>query len=82
MYGEVRSLGFMKNILLFIARMLLYVGGNLMTMVYGWEYIRLISFLLISYWQRRDAIRASAAAIMYNRFGDFGILLVCYAMES
>lgn len=82
MRGEIRVIGFMKTMVIFMLGIVLYVRGISLILVYGWEYIRLISFLLISYWQRSDAVRSSLSAVMYNRLGDFGILLFCYLIES
>lgn len=50
--------------------------------VIGWEGIRLISFLLISYWGRSESISASIAAVMYNRAGDVFLLLVLVRLMS
>jgi len=81
-HREVGLLRFVKTIVIFMLGMILYVRGISLILVYGWEYIGLISFLLISYWQRGDAIGSSLSAVIYNRLGDFGILMFCYAMES
>lgn len=81
-FSEIRTMGFMRTIFIFILGILVYVGRCALILVYGWEYIGLISFLLISFWQRSDAIRSSISAVMYNRLGDFRILMFCYIMES
>lgn len=81
-HSEIGTFGFLKTILIFILGIILYVGGSSLILVYGWEYIGLMSFLLISFWQRGEAIRSSVSAVIYNRLGDFGILLFCYALES
>jgi len=79
---EVGSLRFVKTMIIFMLGIILYVRGVSLILVYRWEYIRLMSFLLISYWQRGDAMRSSLSAVIYNRLGDFGILMFCYMMES
>lgn len=82
MHGEIGMLRFIRTMLAFMLGIIVYVGGYLLVLVYRWEYIGLISFLLISFWQRSDAMRSSISAVMYNRLGDFGILIFCYLMES
>ena len=59
MCREVGLLGFFKTIIIFMLGIILYVRGISLILVYRWEYIRLISFLLISYWQRGDAMGSS-----------------------
>lgn len=81
-YSEVRILRFIRTILSFILGILVYVGGYSLIIIYRWEYIRLMSFLLISFWQRNEAVGSSISAVIYNRIGDFGILIFCYIMES
>lgn len=72
----------MRTIFMFILRILAYVRGYSLILVYRWEYIGLISFLLISFWQRGEAVGSSISAVIYNRLRDFGILLFCYLIES
>jgi NADH:ubiquinone oxidoreductase subunit 5 (subunit L)/multisubunit Na+/H+ antiporter MnhA subunit len=35
-----------------------------------------ISFLLIGFWQRSEAQSSSLSAVMYNRAGDFFLMLL------
>lgn len=35
-----------------------------------------MSFLLIRFWQRSDALSSSMAAIIYNRAGDFFLMML------
>lgn len=49
MCGEIGMVRFMRTMCLFILGMLIYVGGHSLVLVYRWEYIGLMSFLLISF---------------------------------
>lgn len=49
---------------------------NLWTLILGWEFIGLSSFLLINYWSSRSGtLKAALKAFSYNKVSDVGIFL-------
>lgn len=67
---------FASIILAFMMRIVIFLVGEIMRIVVRWEGIGLISFLLIGFWQRSDALSSSFAAVMYNRLGDFFLIIL------
>jgi NADH-quinone oxidoreductase subunit L len=71
---------------LFIAMMMILVGGNNYLMLFvGWEGVGLCSYLLIGFWydKGKDGIGNALAgkkAFITNRVGDFGFLLAAFLM--
>ncbi|MFM1956217.1 MAG: proton-translocating NADH-quinone oxidoreductase, chain, partial [Pseudomonadota bacterium] len=56
--------------------LLLVMSNNLMQLLFGWEAVGLVSYLLIGFWYTRPtAIYANLKAFLVNRVGDFGFLL-------
>ena len=50
---------------------ILIVSDNFIMMFIGWEFVGIISYILISYWNTRiNAMKAALSAILINRFGD------------
>src|ERR1700690_3413268 len=69
---------------LFIAAMMILVGGDSYLMLFvGWEGVGLCSFLLIGFWYEMDTLGrpswansdAAKKAFVANRIGDFGFLI-------
>lgn len=74
---------------LFIAAMMILVGGDSYLMLFvGWEGVGLCSFLLIGFWYTRNPdgkpglqnSQAAKKAFVANRVGDFGFLLAMLAI--
>ncbi|HEX7973574.1 MAG TPA: proton-conducting transporter membrane subunit, partial [Anaerolineales bacterium] len=71
---------------LFIAAMMILVGGSSYMMLFvGWEGVGLCSYLLIGFWfeKGKDGIGnalAAKKAFVVNRIGDFGFLLAAFTM--
>jgi NADH-quinone oxidoreductase subunit L len=68
---------FFSYISLFTFSMLMLVmSNNFMQLVFGWEAVGLVSYLLIGFWSTREsAVFANLKAFLVNRVGDFGFIL-------
>nr|UNJ19052.1 NADH dehydrogenase subunit 5 [Galdieria sp.] len=68
---------FMSIVSIFIGSMLvLVVSENMLQMYIGWEGIGICSYILISYWSKREeTCKAGMKAMVINRIGDMGIML-------
>jgi NADH-quinone oxidoreductase subunit L len=56
--------------------LLLVLGGNFLLLIVGWAFVGAASYLLISFWYRRNtATRAGLKAFVINVVGDVGLVL-------
>uniref|UniRef100_E3VW16 NADH-ubiquinone oxidoreductase chain 5 n=1 Tax=[Candida] alai TaxID=434040 RepID=E3VW16_9ASCO len=56
---------------------ILVLANNYLVMFIGWEFVGVISYLLISFWSTRiAAMKAALSAILLNRFGDTMFMIV------
>lgn len=76
MDGEVGRVVFLAVMLAFMGGMVMFLTGEMMRIVVGWERIGVMSFLLIGFWLRPEAVSSSIAAVLYNRLGDFFIIIL------
>ncbi len=69
---------------LFTASMLLLVlASNMPLMFVGWEGVGLCSYLLIGFWWENPAYAAAGKkAFIYNRVGDFGVLIGMFLLVT
>ena len=56
--------------------LLLVLAGNFLLLIVGWAFVGAASYLLISFWYRRNtATRAGIKAFVINVLGDVGLVL-------
>src|SRR5215211_1790285 len=59
--------------------LLLVLAGNFFFLIVGWAFVGAASYLLISFWYRREtATRAGIKAFVINVVGDVGLVLGTY----
>ncbi len=82
MKGDPGYPRFFAYLNLFTAFMLVLVlADNLLLLFVGWEGVGLCSYLLIAYWYEDPAnCAAGKKAFVYNRIGDFGVLLAMFIL--
>nr|YP_010486855.1 NADH dehydrogenase subunit 5 [Poliometra prolixa]UWI54399.1 NADH dehydrogenase subunit 5 [Poliometra prolixa] len=75
---DPRWFGFFRLLMIFLLNMLLLVSSNNLFFIFvGWEGVGFLSFLLISWWNTRsDANSSALEAVIYNRVGDIGFLIL------
>ncbi len=59
--------------------LLLVLAGNFIILIVGWAFVGAASYLLISFWYRREtATRAGIKAFVINVVGDVGLVIGTY----
>src|SRR5205807_5297542 len=59
-----------------LSMLLLVLAGNFVLLIVGWAFVGAASYLLISFWYRRNtATRAGMKAFVINVVGDVGLVL-------
>ncbi len=72
--GYVRYFAYL-NFFVF-SMLLLVLAGNLVLLIIGWAFVGAASYMLVSYWYRRDtATSAGIKAFVINVIGDVGLVL-------
>jgi len=62
-----------------LSMLLLVLAGNFLVLIVGWAFVGAASYLLISFWYRRQtATRAGIKAFVINVVGDVGLVLGTY----
>ena len=82
MHGEKDFRKFFLYLNLFVFSMLVLVlANNLLLTFVGWEGVGVCSYWLVSYYFFRDkAASAGKKAFLYNRVGDFGLLIAMFLL--
>ena len=63
--------------------LLLVLAGNFVLLTVGWAFVGAASYLLISFWYRRDtATRAGIKAFVINVIGDVGLVIATFLLFS
>jgi NADH-quinone oxidoreductase subunit L len=75
--GFVRYFAYL-NFFVF-SMLLLVLAGNFVLLIVGWAFVGAASYLLISFWYRREtATKAGIKAFVINVLGDVGLVLGTY----
>ena len=77
--GYVRFFAYL-NFFVF-SMLLLILAGNLVLLTVGWAFVGAASYLLISFWYRREtATRAGIKAFVMNVIGDVGLVVAAFLL--
>jgi NADH-quinone oxidoreductase subunit L len=61
--------------------LLLVLAANFVLLIVGWAFVGAASYLLISFWYRRDtATRAGIKAFVINVIGDIGLVIAAFLL--
>jgi NADH-quinone oxidoreductase subunit L len=82
MAGDRGYVRFFAYLNFFVFSMLLLVlAGNLVLLTVGWAFVGAASYLLISFWYRRDtATGAGIKAFVMNVIGDVGLVVAAFLL--
>jgi NADH-quinone oxidoreductase subunit L len=77
--GYVRFFAYL-NFFVF-SMLLLILAGNFVLLIVGWAFVGAASYLLISFWYRREtATRAGIKAFVMNVIGDVGLVVAAFLL--
>jgi len=77
--GYVRFFAYL-NFFVF-SMLLLVLAGNFVLLIVGWAFVGAASYLLISFWYRREtATRAGIKAFVMNVIGDVGLVIAAFLL--
>src|SRR3954464_4783532 len=61
--------------------LLLVLASNFILLIVGWAFVGAASYLLISFWYRRDtAVKAGIKAFVMNVIGDVGLVIAAFLL--
>src|SRR5688500_5753840 len=82
MAGDRGYVRFFAYLNFFVFSMLLLVlAGNFILLTVGWAFVGAASYLLISFWYRREtATRAGIKAFVMNVIGDVGLVVAAFIL--
>lgn len=74
---------FITIIIIFVLSIIILVfGGNLFSLIVGWDGLGLVSFCLVIYYSNKDSISSGILTIIMNRVGDGFILLAIFFFRA
>ncbi|HEX4735603.1 MAG TPA: NADH-quinone oxidoreductase subunit L [Thermoleophilaceae bacterium] len=77
--GYVRFFSYL-NFFVF-SMLLLVLASNFILLIVGWAFVGAASYLLISFWYRRDtAVKAGIKAFVMNVIGDVGLVIAAFLL--
>ena len=77
--GYVRFFAYL-NFFVF-SMLLLVLAGNFVLLIVGWAFVGAASYLLISFWYRREtATKAGIKAFVMNVIGDVGLVIAAFLL--
>src|SRR3954464_15749545 len=77
--GYVRFFSYL-NFFVF-SMLLLILASNFVLLIVGWAFVGAASYLLISFWYRRDtAVKAGIKAFVMNVIGDVGLVIAAFLL--
>jgi NADH-quinone oxidoreductase subunit L len=77
--GYVRFFSYL-NFFVF-SMLLLVLASNFVLLIVGWAFVGAASYLLISFWYRRDtAVKAGIKAFVMNVIGDVGLVIAAFLL--
>ena len=77
--GYVRFFAYLNYFV--FSMLLLVLAGNFVLLIVGWAFVGAASYLLISFWYRREtATRAGIKAFVMNVIGDVGLVIGAFLL--
>src|SRR5207244_8856357 len=77
--GYVRFFAYLNYFV--FSMLLLVLASNFVLLIVGWAFVGAASYLLISFWYRRDtAVKAGIKAFVMNVIGDVGLVLAAFLL--
>nr|UZG66036.1 NADH dehydrogenase subunit 5 [Sclerotia substriata] len=76
MYGDLNINRFIFLVFLFVmSMMILIISPNLISILFRWDGLGLVSYCLVMYYQNFKSLNAGMITALSNRIGDVGILM-------
>ena len=77
--GYVRFFSYLNYFV--FSMLLLVLASNFVLLIVGWAFVGAASYLLISFWYRRDtAVKAGIKAFVMNVIGDVGLVIAAFLL--
>ena len=77
MFGDLNIFRFILLVLMFVVSItFLFVSLNMISILLGWDGLRLVSYLLVIYYQNVRSYGAGMLTVLSSRIGDVALLIV------